>query len=350
MLIKKISNKEIIEFNRVFSLLLYSKIPIINSIELILKQTKNRHLVEVLKKILTDLKKGNSLSKSFEKFSDIFSDIYVANLRVAEETGNIAEVISEYTDYQEKFSELKQKIANASRYPVFVILVSIGVIFFMLFFLIPSFESLFSSINSQLPPLTEFILAISNLIIENGIVIFIFLLLVLILANYLLRNKSFRENVIDKLVIKLPFVSKLYKLNLLARFSLSMSILLRSKVSLVEALKISSKISNNVFFQKEISGISKKLIKGENLTLNVNKSDFFDITFAKLLAAGEESAELDKVFSLTSNYYNKEFDYKLSSITSLIEPILILLVGGIVAVILVAMYLPMFEVVNYLGV
>ncbi|MGD8782532.1 MAG: type II secretion system F family protein [Ignavibacteria bacterium] len=350
MLIKKISNKEIIEFNRVFSLLLYSKIPIINSIELILKQTKNKHLSEILKKILVDLKRGNSLSKSFAKYSDIFSEIYVANLRVAEETGNIAEVISEYTDYQEKFSELKQKITNASRYPVFVILVSVGVIFFMMFFLIPSFESLFSSINSQLPPLTEFILSFSNLIIENGVIIFLFLLSLIILANFLLKNKSFQENVIDKLAIKLPFVSKLYKLNLLARFSLSMSILLKSKVSLLEALKISSKISNNNFFQKEISVMIKKLIKGESLTLNVKKSDFFDITFSKLLAAGEESAELDRVFNLISNFYNKEFDYNLSSITSLIEPVLILFVGAIVAVILVAMYLPMFEVVNYLGV
>ncbi|MFZ1288477.1 MAG: type II secretion system F family protein [Melioribacteraceae bacterium] len=349
-LFKKISNKDFLEFNRVLSLLLISKLSVIDSLQLINQQIQNEKFKEIIQKIIRDIKGGNSLSKSFSKYPEIFSDIYIANLKVAEETGYIAEVLTDFTAYQEKFVNLKKKIIQAVRYPIFVIFISIGVIFFMLFFLIPTFESLFVSVKSNIPPLTKFLLNISQYVVANYFILFVLFIIISFAMNSLFKSNSFQRNYFDKLILNVPIVSSLFKMNLLARFSLSMAILLKSKVTLLDSLKISKNVTKNSLFQSEISKLIKKIIKGEGFTDNIKNSKFFDYTFTKLLAAGEASAELTNVFQLISEYYSEEFDHKLDNMTSFIEPVLILFVGTIIAVVLIAMYLPMFEIINYLGV
>lgn len=346
---KKVTEKEIVEFNKVFSLMLISKLPVIQALELIYLQTRNKHFKMIIKDILKELKSGHSLSKSFSKYKDLFSEIYIANLKVAEETGQIAEVLSEYTQYIESIQNLKRKIMQAVRYPALVLIVTFGVVFFMVFYLIPMFESLFFSAKMTLPALTQLIISVSYLVKDNSY--FFAGLLLLVVFIFVKSGKSSAvKSRSDRYILAVPYVSALYKKNILARFALSMGIQLKSGVALVDALKISANISENSIFKVEIDRITRKLIKGESFSSNISSSKFFDLTFSKLLTVGEESAELEKVFYLISNYYSKEFDYQLDSATSLIEPVLILIVGMIVAVILVAMYLPMFEIINQFGV
>ena len=346
----RISKKEFLEFNRALSILLLSKIGILDSLEMLACQTKHMKFRDIIKKIAFDIRAGKSLSKSFAKYPEIFSEIYVANLKVAEETGNISEVISEYVVYEEKFYNLKKKIAQAARYPVFVLIVSIAVVSFMLFFLIPTFQSLFASMKTEVPPVTQFLLTISTFTRDNIMILLIVIMISIPLLNYIFKSESIKRNIIDKMLLRFPVISSFYIKNLLARFSLSMSILLRSRVTLPEALKISRSVSRNNLFKEEITGIIKQIIKGETLSANIQKSSLFDFTFRKLLLAGEEGAELDKVFALISTHYTNEFDYRVENLTSIIEPVMILAVGSIVALILIAMYLPMFELINYLGV
>ena len=346
----KISKKELLEFIRVFSLLLYSHVGITDSLELIIKKSGNVYLKNIVKSILTSLKAGGSLSKSFSKYPAYFTDLFIANLRVAEETGQIAEVVGEYSDYLEKMQSLKSKILQAIRYPVFVLIIASGVVFFMLIYIIPTFQGLFSTSKVSLPALTQTLMDLSNFFTNNSLLL-VFIILIIILSAFTInKNKAVKEKVLRYTIWKLPFASSLYINNLLARFSLSMAVLLKSKVGLIEALKISKNTSNDESFRKQIDIIIKRIIKGESLSTNLSNSKFFDLTFTKLLAAGEESAELDKVFFIISNYYSNQFDYYLDNLTSLLEPALILFIGIIVAVILVGLYLPMFDVVNYFGV
>ena len=349
MLFTKISNKEFIEFNKTLSLMLMSKLSIVQSLELIHNQTKIIKLKDIIKEILKNIKAGNSLYKSFKKYPSTFSDIYLANLKVAEESGQIAEVLSEYTEYLENIENLKRKILQASRYPLLVLLITTGVISFMVFFLIPIFENLFFSSKLSLPPLTQLIITLSYAVKENVYVVIFTIILLFFLFSKTRSSRKIKFR-IDKMILNFPLISKLYKGNLLARFSLSMAILLNSKISLVDALKIGKNISKNIIFQNEIEGLIKRIAKGESFSTYIAKSKLFDVTFSKLLIVGEESAELEKVFKLIGNYYSKDFDYHLDNLTSLIEPLLILFVGFIVALVLVAMYLPMFEIINNFGV
>ena len=348
--ISKISNKELLEFIRVFSLLLYSHVGITDSLELILKKSGNVYFQSIIKTILKDLKAGHSLSKSFSKYPGYFNDLFIANLRVAEETGRIAEVVGDYSDYIEKMQTLKRKILQAVRYPVFVLLIALAVVLFMLVYIIPTFQGLFSSSKVKLPALTQFLMNISNFFINNSIMILLVMLAIFTVLYLINKNAVVKQKILSFTIWKLPFVSGLYINNLLARFSLSMAVLLKSKVGLIEALKISKNTSNDTAFKVQIDIIIRKIIKGESFSSNLNNSKYFDLTFSKLLAAGEESAELDKVFFIISNYYGNQFDYYLDNLTSLLEPALILFIGVIVAVILVGLYLPMFDIVNYFGV
>ena len=345
----RISKKEFIEFNKTFSLMLLSKLTLVQSLEILSHQMKNEKFKDIIKKSLKDLKSGESLSKSFSRYPELFSDIYIANLKVGEETGQIDAVIGEYTGYMETVQGLKRKIIQAVRYPVLVLLVASGVISFMVFFLIPTFQSIFASSKFSMPGLTQTIMSVSFFIKDNSIIIFgAVLLLVMLFVNY--RKIDSLNSFVESFLTKAPLVSKIYIKNIIARFSLSLSFLLRSKVALLDALKISRNTTTNSLFRNEVDQIIKKIAKGESFSSIVQKSGFFDITFSQLLIAGEESAQLDKVFSLISNYYQKDFDFFLDNLTSLIEPILILFIGLIVAVILVAMYLPIFDIVNNFGV
>ena len=345
----RISNKEFIEFNKTFSLMLLSKLSLVQALEILSVQMKNEKFREIIKKSLKDIKSGLSLSKSFSKYPELFSDIYIANIKVGEETGHLDSVIGEYSEYMETIQSLKRKIVQAVRYPMLVLFVAAGVISFMVFFLIPTFQTLFTSSKFSLPAITQTIMAVSFLIKDNSTIIFlVVILLVLLAVNY--KKIEMLNSFMESFLVKAPLISGIYIKNVVARFSLSLSFLLRSKVPLLEALKISKNTTTNKLFKNEIDVIIKKISKGESFSSIVKRSGFFDITFSQLLIAGEESAQLDKVFSLISNYYQKDFDFFLDNLTSLLEPVLILTIGIIVAVILVAMYLPIFEIVNNFGV
>jgi type IV pilus assembly protein PilC len=349
MILNKISNKDLVEFNKTFSLMLMSKLSIVQSLELNFNQTKNSNLKSTIKRIIKDVKSGNSLFNSFKKYPAIFSEIYLANLKVAEESSQVAEVLTEYTEYLENSENLKRKIIQASRYPLLVLFITAGVVSFMVFFLIPTFEGLFLSSKLTLPILTQIIIQLSNIVKENILIIVIIFFSLILLIIKSKRTAKFKY-IIDNILLHLPLFSKLYKANLLARFSLCMAILLKSKITLIEALKIGKNISGNLIFKQEVESIIKRLTRGESFSVNISKSKLFDVTFSRLLTVGEESSELEKVFTLISNYYSKDFNYQIDGLISLIEPFLILLVGFIVAIVLVAMYLPMFELINNFGV
>ncbi|MCZ7613946.1 MAG: type II secretion system F family protein [Ignavibacteriaceae bacterium] len=180
--------------------------------------------------------------------------------KVGEETGEIAEVIVEYSLYLQKMQSLKGKILQAVRYPIMVLVVAVGVVTFMLLFIIPTFEGLFQSVQADLPVITQLLLILSRGLVNNSTLLFFILLSVAGLIYFGKNNESFQKNFVDKSLVKLPVVSKMYITGLLARFSLSMAILLKSKVGLVESLKISKNITSNHLFKNQIDLLLKKTI------------------------------------------------------------------------------------------
>jgi type IV pilus assembly protein PilC len=340
-----IPQKEILEFNRVLGLLLSAKLSFIASLELMAPKIENVKLKNVLLDINKNIKNGQSISKSFAKHKELFSDSYIANLKIGEETGDVGTLLNEYNKFNEKIASLKKKILQAVRYPLMVLITALGAIIFMIFFLIPSFENIFHNSNDNLPFITKWIILFSSFIINN----YLYLLTIILVALMAIKfSWSSNKEFYFKLLLRLPLVANLYRTNILARFTQSMATLLKNRLPLIDSLTISKSITSNSLFRKEIDIIIKRINKGESFSKNI-KSEFLDFTFYKLLSVGEASAELDNSFALLSDYYTKEFDYRIENINSLIEPVLIIFVGSIVGVILVSLYMPMFDIINNVG-
>lgn len=345
---KEVKNRDILEFNKALSLLLYAKIGLVDAMEIILAQIKNEKFKSALKEITRSLKSGASISKSFGKQNTLFPEVFVATLRVAEETGEISSVMIEYTRYNDKIQKVKQKAKSATRYPVFIVGVASITLFFMIWFLIPNFEGIFLSFGKDIPALSKAVFNVSAWIRVNIVYILIGIVLLAILISKYAGSDKLRM-FYSRIIPYIPIVSKLYKSNILARFSITMNTLLKNRVTLIDALKVAKTSSKDPSFIKEIETIQKSLVKGVNFAHILKSSKFFDVTFIKLLTAAEGASELDKAFMMTADYYTDEFDNMLETITSFMEPALILFIGVIVGTILIAMYLPMFELLNNFG-
>ena len=344
----KIHPQDILEFNKSLSLLLYAKIGFVEAMDIVCSQIRNEQFKNVIKDILRGLKSGASIAKCFGKHPAHFPAVFVSTLQVGEETGEIADVIGEYTRYSEKIQRVKQKALIAIRYPAFIVSVALCTLFFMVWFLIPNFEGVFLSFGKDIPSLSKFVFASAAWIRGNVFFIILVPLVGLFIIKKTVPLEKLRTLYMNVLK-RLPIVSKLYKCNILARFSFTMNTLLKNRVTLLESLKIARNSSNDPEFLKEIDTIAKSLVKGQNFSHVLGKSKFFDITFIKLLTAAEGASELDKAFLMTAEFYTDEFDDLLDTVTSFMEPALILFIGGFVGIIVVALYLPMFEMLNNFG-
>ena len=345
---KKISHQDILEFNKSLSLLLYAKIGFVDAMDIILAQIRNEKFKLALKDIARSLKSGASISKSFGKQPNLFPEVFVATLRVGEETGEIASVIGEYTSYSDKIQRVKQKAMVAVRYPLFIVVVAFTTLFFMVFFLIPNFEGVFLSFGKDIPALSKFVFTTAAWIRSNVL----YLIVGIISISFLFAKYAGSEKIrgfYTKLIPYIPILSKLYKSNILARFSFTMNTLLKNKVTLIDALKIARSTSKDPYFIKEIDTILKSLVKGLNFSNVLSRSKFFDITFIKLLTAAEGASELDKAFLMIADHYTDEFDNLLETVAAFLEPALIVFIGGFVGMIVIALYLPMFELLNNFG-
>ncbi len=345
---KNVSSRDILEFNKSLSLLLYAKIGFVEAMDIVYSQIRNEKFKAVVRDIILSLKSGSTIAKSFGRHAVHFPPVFVSTLQVGEETGEIADVVGEYTRYSEKIHRVKQKALVAIRYPLFIVSVALCTLFFMVWFLIPNFEGVFLSFGKDIPALSKFVFSSAAWIRSN--VLFMVLLPIIIYFGITKIVPAEKLRRIYFSVLKnLPVVARLYKCNILARFSFTMNTLLLNRVTLLESLKIARNSSSDPDFLREIDTITKSLVKGQNFSHVLGKSKFFDITFIKLLTAAEGASELDKAFLMTAEFYTDEFDDLLDTVTSFMEPALILFIGGFVGVIVIALYLPIFEMLNNFG-
>ncbi len=193
MIFKKSYFREFLDFNRSLSLMLVAKLNLIQAVEIIRLQLKAGEFRSVIDELLRDLKTGSSFSAACAKRKDIFPEVYVANIKIAEETGELSGIISEYTAFEEKYSKLKQKISHALRYPVFIIFIAVAAVAFLLFFLIPTFETLFSTMNAELPPVTKALMDISGFLTDNGIWIILIVGLLFFSASRAVKTEYVKE-------------------------------------------------------------------------------------------------------------------------------------------------------------
>ena len=344
----RIDEKTVAEFCTQLSVLLQSGVSLLRSLQVLRDQTTNEAMKDMVGSLVKEIQKGNSFSKALSLHPKIFDRLFVVTAEIGQESGQLPKVLAQLAEYLEKVVALKRKFKQAMTYPVFVIAVAAGAIGFMLMFIVPAFAEMFRSMQIELPALTKIVLSLSDALERYGLIA-LFVIVALIMGfKSTLQKEKFREKLEEKL-LSVPLIGDILMKNYVARFCRTLGTLLQADVSLIEALGVTMRIFQSEQLQQEIQGIINGVKQGRTVAEPLVTSKFFPPMVSQMIAVGEETSELDVMLLKVAAYYEKDIDVKVETLSSVIEPVIILFLGVVVAGILISMYMPMFEVMSSVG-
>ncbi|MBI5216805.1 MAG: type II secretion system F family protein [Ignavibacteriae bacterium] len=345
---QRITDTQRARFCTQLAVLIQARVPLHRALNVLAEQEQNQKMKNCIESIAKEIQKGASLSKAFQEQHHIFESLFSITAEVGQESGRLGEVLSYLALYLEKVANLKRKFRQAMMYPSVVISVAVLAVIVLLVFIVPTFAEMYKSIQVELPATTQAVLWLSAIVTEHGMkVIGLFMVIVILSWGTLKSPRTYR--IFERLLMRLPYIGEMFTNNHIARFCRTLGTLLHAQVSLIEALNVTRRILPHEEMQKEIELINKHVQQGNTVAGPLIKSKIFPPMVAQMIAVGEETSELDAMLLRVAEYYEKELDSKMETLSSIIEPVIILLLGIIVAVILVSMYLPMFDVVNMVG-
>lgn len=333
---------DLLSFNREFSVLIRTGLSIVAALDAIIEKGEESELSKILKKIRGDITAGESLSGAFGKYTNIFSKLYVASLQAGEKSGNIPLVISRYIEYIKKMSDIKQKVISASVYPLILVMASFFVLLFLLIFVVPVLTESFLESDTQLPFITVMLVNLST-----GLKSYVFYILFLLICSatgfYCFKKSDFGRLCVDRWKLNIPFIGDLYLHYSISKLTRTLNTVLSGGIPLVEAVKISSGTLNNHFLKLRFDEIVKSLEEGERFSESLLKTKVFPSMTVRMISAGESGGALEQVLEDIADFYASDVDIKLSILTSAIEPALMVIMGFIIGFIVLAMYMPIFQ-------
>lgn len=338
----RIKNKDIVLMTRQLATLLEAGTPIVDSIDITSKQIRNKNLIQVLFNLKEDLVQGKRLGNSMKKFPGVFSDTYISMVSAGDSSGNLDTVFSKLADYLEESASIRQKVISALTYPLILIGFSLIVIISLLAFVLPQVVNQFIKAGAELPFITKFLIGISNNIIPILIVLLFFAVGLYYLYKKYTNNKD-NKIFIDKKILAIPFLGNFILNSELERFSSTMELLLASGTNLDIALGECSKIFNNQYLSNIIMNAKNDVIEGKDFIASMKYGQVFPDIFIQLISSGYRSGNLEKMFNKVSNFMKSEIENKRSVFLSLLEPIVIIFMGGFIMMIVLAILIPIMQ-------
>jgi type IV pilus assembly protein PilC len=345
-LFQRISLKDLFVFSRQFSILINSKSPVVEALMTLATQIKNREFKEVISEIVGEVEGGSSLSKAFSKYPKIFSPFYVAMVKAGEASGKLSECLNYLANHLEREHNIKSKVKGAMIYPILVFIVFLAILGLMMFSILPSFEKIFTEREIELPFITKMILSFSKFLRENFLIfisifgIFIFFIL------YYFRTEEGKK-VFDRISLKIPFFGDISRQSILSRFSENLSTLTSAGLPLTEALEITEEIIENDIYKNVISKIKEGVKKGEKISsISSVYPELFPPLFNQLVLIGEQSGNLSSTLLEISNFYQAEVERAIDSFLKILEPLLIIILGGLVGGLMISVLLPLYKLIG----
>ncbi len=338
----KVSLRELAIFTRQTAAMLDAGVSIIETLEDLSTQTVNRYFSQVLQNIKKDIQEGNNLSRALAKYPKVFSQLYVALVTSGEESGSLAEVIAEIATNLEDQLSLISKVKQAVSYPAVVLAFFIGVVAFVFLYLLPKFREVFNDFGSQLPKFTVVVMAISGFLVSALPFILILLLLFAVFVYFFNKTPIGREK-IDGAKLKMPLIGQLMLKISLSRFAGSLATLLAGGVPIISALDIVARTTGNKVLEKTINKVREGVLKGSLVGTEMRKYRIFPVILTRMVVVGEETGKMEDMLKRTARFFRDEVDATLNVLDSIIEPLLIVSLGVIVGIVVLAIYLPIFN-------
>jgi len=341
--LNRIGLKDLLLFTRQLYAMIHAGIPLVQALRIIKEQIPNRRLKGIVEEIASFVEEGGRFSTALARHRDVFGDLYISMIRAAEEAGTLEETLKRLADHLEKTEKLRGKIKSALFYPVFVLIIATVIVTGILVFVIPTFEELYRSLGGQLPFLTRWIIKASNFLRDYmgwAVLLFVILVIAIIQGRRIRKVKYY----MDYALLKMPIFGDLVLKGSIANFSRTLASMLSSGINILEALEISAHTSNNEVIKEAILKVKEQVERGVSLSQALSRQKIFPPMLVNMVAIGEEAGTLDEMLTKVADFYEEEVDRTVDGLTSLIEPIMIVVIGGIIGVIIVAMYLPIFKI------
>jgi type IV pilus assembly protein PilC len=342
---KKIKDKDFIMFNQELVALLRAGYPIVKSLELITGRTKNVHLKELLHKIEASVRSGKALSEAFAPYEKEFSKVYIASLMAGEQSGNLPGTIGRYLAYAKVISQTRSRIRSALAYPTILIVFAFILMGILVNFIVPRFIGFYSDFGAQLPGITRLLLSLAKALrTATPFFLFALVILALVLARFRKKEKVFLA--LEKLKLNVPYFRRIRLETAISLFSRTLSLLLEAGITLLPALPIACQAIPNKFLMKRTRHVPDDIRNGGSLSDSLGRTGFFTPLATDMIRIGENSANLHGMLSEVADVYDQRIQARIDTFVSLIEPVIIIFMGLLVAMMLLSVYLPIFNIIQ----
>jgi type IV pilus assembly protein PilC len=342
---KKVKLKELSVFSRQFATMINSGLPILRALSILADQTSNGELARVLNECRLDIEQGSSLSAAIQKHPKVFNNLFVSMVKSGETGGSLDSVLLRLADMIENEVKLRGKIKSAMTYPIAVVALVSLILSGMLLFVVPQFKTIYAQLGGSLPMPTRVLLALSDIFKKYWYIVIAGIFAARFFFRRWKATPAGRESV-DAFKLRVPVFGTLFHKTALARFAGTLSMLLRSGVPILQALDIVSDTVNNRTIAKAVEDVQSSVREGESMAKPLAKHQVFPPMVVQMIAVGEETGQVDVMLEKVSAFYNQEVAASVDALTSLIEPLLIAVIGGAVGAAVIALYMPMFNIIK----
>jgi len=340
-----VGTKDIVTFTRLFATMIDAGLPIVQCLDILQGQTDNKHFSAILRDVKSSVEQGATFSDSLRRHPKVFDHLYVNLVQAGEVGGILDTILQRLAVYIEKAMKLRRQVRGAMVYPSIVIVVFVGVLSILLLFVIPGFENMFKDFGSkdELPALTRAVMTVSRAFVGNILWIFLGMTALIVGVGYAYRTPRGKK-LIHKMLLRLPVVGDVLRKIAVARFTRTLGTLLSSGVPILDALEIVAKTAGNVVVEEAIMYSRARISEGKNMAQPLMETNVFPPMVVQMVGVGEQTGALDAMLNKIADFYEQEVDIAVSAMTSLIEPVMMVGIGGTVGVVLIAMYMPIFSI------
>jgi len=345
---KKVTTKELAIYSRQLSVLIDAELPLIQGLNILAEQSKNKYFKRVITEVRDDVEAGSTLNQAKRKFPKVFDNLFCNLIASGEQSGSLDVMLRRLAEFLEKIVKLKSQVKQAMTYPSAILGFSLLVMIFMMWKIVPIFSTIFLELGASLPFITQVLVDTSNFV--QKYILFIFLGVIAFIFLFRFAKKTdVGRNIIDTLTLKMPLFGGLFEKVGLSRITRTLSTLLSGGVPMLESLKITSSTAGNVVIEKSIMKARGMVSEGTSLTEAFKETGRFPYMMIQMIGVGEATGTLDAMLSKLAIFYDEEVEATVGSLLSILEPVLLIFVGLMVGLMVVSMYLPIFALMNTVG-
>jgi len=347
---KRVNEQALTVFSRQFATMINAGLAMVRCLDILSEQTEDKKLQSTLDQVRRDVEAGQTLSAALARHPQVFSTLYISMVKAGEMGGVLDEVLERLAGFMEKDFALKKKVKSALTYPVVILVMALGIVFFLVTYILPTFVELFKGMNLTLPLPTKILIAVTEAARQPLIVgpsILLFIAVMIGIGKYIQTPVGRKQY--DLLKLNIPVFGILTKKVAISRFCRTLGTLLSSGVPIMQALEIVGKASGNEIIAMTVTKVRESIREGESIAIPLGASGLFPPMVTQMVAVGEETGNLDAMLGKIADFYDTEVEYLLASLTSMLEPIMIVGMGGIVGFIVISVFLPLYQLIGNLG-